>query len=64
MHVSPEYIEKNYTQATSYSKAPPANKRNKQDNRMIEGILALYKVTPLGGLQRNTQVDIKMGRHF
>lgn len=31
---------------------------------MVEAILALYKVTPLGGMQRSNQVDVKMGRKF
>ena len=31
---------------------------------MVEAILALYKITALGGMQRNNQVEVKMGRKF
>jgi hypothetical protein len=36
----------------------------KEDPKMVEAVIALYKVTPLGGMQRNNQVDVKMGRKF
>jgi hypothetical protein len=31
---------------------------------MIEGIIALYKISPMGGMQRGIQTDIEMGRKF
>jgi hypothetical protein len=31
---------------------------------MVEAILALYKITPTGGMQRSNQVDAKIGRKF
>jgi hypothetical protein len=31
---------------------------------MVEAILALYKITPTGGMQRSNQVDVRMGRKF
>lgn len=39
-------------------------KNNKEEPKMVEAILALYKVSPLGGMQRSNQVDVKMGRKF
>ena len=41
-----------------------ARKKVRDDTRMVEAILALYKITPLGGMQRSNQVDVKMGRKF
>ena len=38
--------------------------KGKEEPKMVEAILALYKVTPLGGMQRSIQVDVKMGRKF
>ena len=40
------------------------NSSTKEEPKMVEAILALYKVTPLGGMQRSNQIDIKMGRKF
>ena len=31
---------------------------------MIDGVLALYKVTPMGGMQRRGEVDLNMGRQY
>lgn len=31
---------------------------------MVEGVIALYKVSPLGGMQRTSQVDLNMGKKF
>lgn len=36
----------------------------KVNDQMIEGIVALYKVTSSGGLQRDVQDTVKMGRKF
>ena len=36
----------------------------KSNDQMIEGIIALYKVTSGGGLQRNVQDTVRMGRKF
>lgn len=38
--------------------------KSKEEPKMVEAILALYKVTPLGGMQRSNQVEVKMGRKF
>jgi hypothetical protein len=42
----------------------PNRTKKKKDMQMIEGIMVLYKVTPMGGLQRNIQTDVNMGRKF
>ena len=31
---------------------------------MVEGVIALYKVSPMGGMQRSAQVEMNMGRKF
>lgn len=31
---------------------------------MVEGVIALYKVSATGGMQRTSQVDMNMGRKF
>lgn len=31
---------------------------------MVEGILALYKINAMGGMQKHSQVDLNMGRKF
>ena len=36
----------------------------KVETTMVQPIIALYKVTSLGGLQRTNQTDVKMGRKF
>lgn len=36
----------------------------KGEPKMFEAIIAIYKVTPLGGLQRTNQVPCPMGRKF
>ena len=37
---------------------------SKADPKMLEAIIAVYKVTPLGGMQRLNQVPCLMGRKF
>ena len=36
----------------------------KDDFKLLEGILALYRVTKTGGMQRIHEVELKMGRSF
>ena len=34
------------------------------EDQMVEGVIALYKVSPTGGMQRTSQVDLNMGKKF
>jgi len=36
----------------------------KDDSKMVEAIIAFYKVTAIGGMQRINEVEVKMGRKF
>ena len=36
----------------------------KDDSKMVEPIIAFYKVTAIGGMQRVNEVEVKMGRKF
>lgn len=36
----------------------------KDDSKMVEPIIAFYKVTAIGGMQRINEVEVKMGRKF
>ena len=35
-----------------------------QEKPMVEAILAIYKVTAVGGMQRSNQCNVKMGRKY
>jgi hypothetical protein len=37
---------------------------NNGEKSMVEAILAIYKVTQLGGMQRSHQCNVKMGRKY
>ena len=64
MEVAPDYDENGQCWNHHLKPNGASGSKSKEDTKMVEATLALYKVTPLGGLQRNTQCDVRMGRHF
>lgn len=39
-------------------------RKQKNESKMLEAIIAVYKVSPIGGMQRLNQIEAKMGRNF
>lgn len=54
-------VRQDITKAFSANKQ---KKNSKEGAKMMEPIIAVYKVTPLGGMQRLNQVPCEMGRKF
>ena len=70
MRVTNDYIPLERTQSRIKAKLGQKvqsllkKSQTKDEPKMIEAILAMYKVTPLGGMQRSNQVEVLMGRKF